>query len=85
MAKRKTFYVTTDLFEADIPSKSKLVLTYLSRCSNQQGTCFPSVGTIARMCGICKNTARKALYVLETAGIISIKLARRLTAIFFNS
>ena len=72
MAKRKTFYVTTDLFEADIPSKAKLVLTYLSRCANRQGTCFPSVGTIAKACGICKNTARKALYALDAAGIISI-------------
>lgn len=35
MAKRTTFYVTTDLFEADIPSKAKLVLTYLSRCANR--------------------------------------------------
>lgn len=72
MAKRTTFYVTTALFEMDISSKAKLVLTYLSRTSNKEGTCYPSIGTIARCCGICKNSVRKALRELEHAGIISI-------------
>ena len=71
MAKRTTFYVTTALFEMDISSKAKLVLTYLSRTSNKDGTCYPTIASIARCCGCCKNTVRKALRELERAGIIS--------------
>ena len=72
MAKRTTFYVTTALFEMDISSKAKLVLTYLSRTSNKDGTCYPSIASIARCCGCCKNTVRKALRELESAGIVSV-------------
>ena len=72
MAKRTTFYVTTALFEMDISSKAKLVLTYLSRTSNKEGTCYPSIGTIGRCCGVCKNMVRKALRELESAGIVSV-------------
>ncbi len=73
MAKRKTFYVTMNVFESGIPLMAKLVLTYLSSCCNKEGTCFPSMATIARKCGICKSSARKGVYALESAGIISIK------------
>ena len=72
MAKRTTFYVTTALFEMDISSKAKLVLTYLSRTSNKDATCYPSIASIARCCGCCKNTVRKALRELESAGIVSV-------------
>lgn len=72
MAKRTTFYVTTALFEMDISSKAKLVLTYLSRTSNKDGTCYPSIASIARCCGCCKNTVRKVLRELESAGIVSV-------------
>ena len=41
MAKRKTFYVRADLFEAKISPRAKLVLAYLSRVSNKQGQCWP--------------------------------------------
>ena len=37
MAKRKTFYVRADLFEARISLRAKLVLVYLSRVSDRQG------------------------------------------------
>ena len=72
MAKRTTFYVTTTLFEMGISSKAKLVLTYLSRTSNKDATCYPSIASIARCCGCCKNTVRKALRELESAGIVSV-------------
>ena len=75
MAKRTTFYVTTALFEMDISFKAKLVLTYLSRTSNKEGTCYPSIASIARCCGCCKNTVRKALRELESAGIVSVTLS----------
>ena len=73
MAKRKPFYVTMNVFESGIPPMAKLVLTYLSSCCNKEGTCFPSMATIARKCGICKNSARKGVHAPESAGIISIK------------
>ena len=75
MAKRKTFYVRADLFEARISLRAKLVLVYLSRVSDRQGVSFPSVPTIARMCGCCPNTARKAIRELAGAGFISVAAA----------
>ena len=75
MAKRQTFYTRADLFEAEISPRAKLVLAYLSRVSDRQGVCFPSVPTIAEKCGCCQNTARKALRELEKAGFISITAA----------
>ncbi|MBR2606201.1 MAG: helix-turn-helix domain-containing protein [Clostridia bacterium] len=75
MGKRQTFYTRADLFEARISPRAKLVLTYLSRVSDKQGLCFPSVPTIAEKCGCCQNTARKALRELERAGFIAIAAA----------
>ena len=75
MAKRKTFYVRADLFEARISLRAKLVLVYLSRVSNKEGISFPSVPTIARMCDCCPNTARKAIRELAGAGFISVAAA----------
>ncbi len=75
MGKRQTFYTRADLFEADISPRAKLVLAYLSRVSDKQGNCFPSIPTIAEKCGCCQNTARKALRELESVGFISISAA----------
>ncbi len=72
MAKRKTFYVRADLFEADISLRAKMVLAYLSRVSDREGRSFPAVPTIAEKCGCCPNSARKALRELEAAGFITI-------------
>ncbi len=72
MAKRQTFYIRADLFEADISPRAKFVLTYLSSVSDREGKSFPSVSTIAEKCGCCPNSARKALKELEEAGFLSI-------------
>ena len=47
MAKRKTFYVTTDLFEADIPSKAKLVLRFLSRSGWGMAVCMAKMSYLS--------------------------------------
>ena len=49
MSKRQTFYTRADLFEADLSTRAKLVLTYLSRISDRQGVRFPSIPTIAEI------------------------------------
>ena len=72
MAKRQTFYTRADLFEANISPRAKFVLTYLSSVSDREGKSFPSVPTIAKRCGCCQNTARKALRELEEAGFITV-------------
>ena len=72
MSKRQTFYTRADLFEADLSTRAKLVLTYLSRISDRQGVSFPSIPTIAEKCGCCPNSARKALRELEAAGFLTI-------------
>ena len=73
---RRTFYTTTQIFEADVPASAKLVLAYLSRVANRRGVCFPSIETIAEQCGYCKNTVRRALLALEQAGMIRIERNR---------
>ena len=72
MAKRQTFCIRADLFEARISPRAKLVLAYLFRVSNRQGQSCSAVPTIAEKCGCCPNSARKALRELAAASLITI-------------
>ncbi len=47
------------------------VLSYLARCSDDNGMSFPSVHTIAVSCSISDNTVRKSIRKLEDRNIIS--------------
>ena len=79
MNPRETFYARSDLFEANVSPRAKLVLAYLSRVSNKQGVSFPAVSTIAEKCGCCENSARKALRELVNAGFLSVAAATTIT------
>ncbi len=77
---RKSFYVTTDLFERNISRTAKLVLTYLSRTANREGVCFPSIPQIAKHCACCENTVRKAIKELCAANVLKVETTFAATA-----
>lgn len=70
MAKRKTFYVTTDVFDKALSPAAIAVYTYLSFCGNKDRQCFPSVRTIANACGIGATCTRDSLRELIANGLI---------------
>ncbi len=71
--KRNAFYVGSDVWNSALGSKSKLVFTYLSRCANAAGECFPSVKSIAEGCAVSKSTVKRALRELEASGAITVE------------
>ena len=70
MAKRKTFYVSTNVFDAGLSTAAIAVYAYLAYCSNADGTSYPPVKTIAAHCGISENTVRKAIRELTDKRLI---------------
>ena len=70
MAKRKTFFVTTDVFDKALSPAAIAVYTYLSFCGNKERQCFPSVRTIANACGIGATCTRDSLRELIANGLI---------------
>ena len=70
MAKRKTFYVSAAIFELPLSAYAIAVYCYLSFCADRQGSCFPSIATIAERCGMSRTTAKKAKQELKDAGLI---------------
>ena len=80
MAKRKTFYVSADLFGKSLSPHAIAVYCYLSYCSNRDNVSFPAVGTIAEACGMSVCTARRAIKALCDAGMLEVKSAYRINA-----
>ena len=70
MAKRKTFYVAAAIFENVHTAYAVAVYAYLSFCADKQGVCFPGMETIAKHCGITRNTVKKAMNELEQCGLL---------------
>ena len=77
MAKRKTFYVNASVFDGSHSAFAVAVFAYLSYCADKSGTCFPSMSTIGRHCGIARNTVKKAIDELIRTGLIRSETMRR--------
>lgn len=58
------------IYAACLTKRATLVIFYLINRANQELTCFPSVGTIAKECNMSKRTVQRALNDLEEAGFI---------------
>lgn len=70
------FQVDNDIFDNDkigLNWCAKLVYIYLSRCSNQGATAFPSYKTIAKRCGMGKRSAIKAVNILEERRLLKVE------------
>ena len=70
MAKRKTFYVATDVFDQELSPAAIAVYVYLSFCGNKEHQCFPSMKAIAGACGIGTTCTRSAIRELTESGLI---------------
>ena len=62
-------------WELDIPSTEKMVLLCLCDFANDDGKCWPAVGTIATKCSKGERTVQKALASLESMGFLTRKEA----------
>ena len=76
------FQVDNDIFDNETLRLSlhmKMVYIYLSRCSNQGATAFPSYKTIANRCGMSRRSAIKAVGVLEERWFITVDRSKHST------
>jgi predicted transcriptional regulator len=58
------------IYVACLTKRATLVMFYLINRANQELTCFPSVGTIAKECNMSTRTVQRALNDLEEAGFL---------------
>jgi DNA-binding transcriptional regulator YhcF (GntR family) len=63
------------IYASNLKSRAILVMNYLIFRANKEGTCFPSIKTIAKECHISVNTVKRALDDLIKAGYVQ-KCAR---------
>lgn len=59
-----------NIYTSDLPHRAISVYMYLRDRANKDGTCFPSIPTIAAELNISKSTVKRALSDLEKAGYI---------------
>ena len=65
------FPISNALFKYRMKPVERCVYLYLVSVAGVSQKCYPSMQTIARHCGCCENTARKAVDFLEREGFIS--------------
>ncbi|GAA0782020.1 helix-turn-helix domain-containing protein [Hathewaya limosa] len=58
------------VYKSKLPSRAKQVMFYLINRANAEGTCFPSVKTIASDCGVSERTIQRTMKVLIKEGFL---------------
>ena len=58
------------VYKSNLPSRAKQIMFYLINRANTEGTCFPSVRTIATDCGVSERTVQRTMKVLLEAGFV---------------
>ena len=66
------FSLPNNIFDKGLSPIEFVVYSFLVRARDQKGQSFWSVPKIARYCGVCDTTCRKALASLEEKGYIDI-------------
>lgn len=64
------YEVLEQVYKSDLPSRAKQVMFYLINRANGEGTCFPSIKTAARDCGVSTRTIQRTMKVLVEAGFL---------------
>lgn len=64
------YEVLEQVYKSNLPSRAKQVMFYLINRANREGTCFPSVKTMASDCGVCTRTIQRTMKVLLETGFI---------------
>ena len=60
----------TEIYAEDLPHRAKAVYMYLKDRSNQNGQCYPAIGTIAKELQLSRKTVERALNDLIRAGLV---------------
>lgn len=60
----------TEIYAEDLPHRAKAVYMYLKDRSNQNGQCYPAIGTIAKDLQLSRKTMERALNDLIRAGLL---------------
>ncbi|KWB54201.1 conserved phage C-terminal domain-containing protein [Burkholderia ubonensis] len=69
-----SFQAMTWAVEQDLPALQKLVLLMLANCCNSRtGRCDPSHDTLAKECGMSRDSVRRAIAEIEKKGLIEIR------------
>ncbi|WP_080412481.1 helix-turn-helix domain-containing protein [Burkholderia ubonensis] len=69
-----SFQAMTWAVEQDLPALQKLVLLMLANCCNSHtGRCDPSHDTLAKECGMSRDSVRRAIAEIEKKGLIEIR------------
>ena len=58
------------IYAAELPHRAVAVYMYLRDRSDSEGTCWPSIGTIARELRLSRSTVQRALNDLYRAGFL---------------
>lgn len=58
----------TEIYDASLSHRAKVVYMYLRDRANASGQCYPSVRTIGKELGISRSTVKRALKDLVEAG-----------------
>lgn len=64
--------VKNEFLRKNLPPTAKLLQIVLISYLIDKDICFPSVGTLARLIGVSKNSIRKHLKILENRGFLEI-------------
>ena len=61
-----------EIYAEELPHRAKAVYMYLKDRSNQEGQCYPAIGTIARELQLSRRTVERAIDDLENGGRSSL-------------
>ena len=60
-----------EIYAEELPHRAKAVYMYLKDRSNQEGQCYPAIGTIARELQLSRRTVERAIDDLMRAGLVT--------------
>lgn len=58
------------IYAENLSHRAKTVYMYLKNRCNQQGQCYPAIGTIAKELHLPRGTVERAIVDLEQAGLL---------------
>lgn len=58
------------VYKSNLTSRAKQIMFYLINRANAEGTCFPSVRTIASDCGVSERTVQRTMKILLKEGFV---------------
>ena len=60
-----------NIYQADLPSRARMVYMYLKDRTNKDGACWPAINTIARELSLSRSTVKRAITDLVKAGFVT--------------